>query len=420
MRPKTLDEVVGQIDAVGPGSPLGKLLRSGDASSPQISMVLWGPPGTGKTTLAMLAASSSNSRFVQLSAVTSGIKEVRELIQEAKVNRELNGSSTVLFIDEIHRFSKAQQDGLLPAVENGWITLISATTENPSFAVISALLSRSLLVPLTPVDDDDVEKVIDRALAEDRGLKGAFTMSQEARGHLVRLSGGDVRRALTILEAGSVGNTSGEISLADLENAVAHAVPIYDRDGDQHYDVISAFIKSMRGSDVDASLHYLARMMEAGEDPRFIARRMIILASEDIGMADSQALPLAVAAMEAVAFIGMPEARIVLGHVVTYLALAPKSNRAYLAVDAAIADVRAGLAGPVPLELRDASTKSSKSLGAGMGYVYPHNLPEGVVGFTYAPKEVADKVYYEPSDHGRERQIQDLVDVLNRRLGKTE
>lgn len=420
MRPQTLAEVVGQQDATGPDAPLGKLLRSNDSQAAQISMVLWGPPGTGKTTLAMLAAQHTGANFVQLSAVTSGVKEVREVIEGAKNAKELTGRTTVLFIDEIHRFSKAQQDALLPAVENGWVTLIAATTENPSFAVISALLSRSLLVPLFPVGDQDIVEVVNRALTDSRGLGGRFTMAAESIEHIVRLAAGDVRRALTILEAASVGIGSGEITQSDIENAVAHAVPIYDRDGDQHYDVISAFIKSVRGSDVDAALHYLARMLEAGEDPRFVARRMIILASEDIGMADSQALPLAVAAMESVAFIGMPEARIVLGHVVTYLALAPKSNRAYLAIDAAIADVRAGLAGAVPLPLRDSATKSSRSLGAGEGYRYPHDAPGGIVAFQYAPETVAGRRYYQPSGHGREAQVAAVMAELDSHLGKSE
>lgn len=420
MRPQSIDEVVGQTSVTGPDAPLGKLLRSGDNHAAQISMVLWGPPGTGKTTLAMLAAQHTGANFVQLSAVTSGVKEVREVVDRAKQTQELTGKTTVLFIDEIHRFSKTQQDALLPAVENGWVTLIAATTENPSFAVISALLSRSLLVPLSPVSDEDIADVIRRALDDSRGLGGRYILDDESVGHLVRLAAGDVRRALTILEASSVGIGSGEITRADIENSVAHAVPLYDRDGDQHYDVISAFIKSVRGSDVDAALHYLARMLEAGEDPRFIARRMIILASEDIGMADSQALPLAVAAMEAVAFIGMPEARITLGHVVTYLALAPKSNRVYVAIDAAIADVRAGLAGAVPLPLRDSSTKSARTLGAGEGYKYPHNEPNGIVAFQYAPDEVTDRRYYEPSEHGREKQLSVITEELARRLGKSD
>lgn len=419
MRPQNLNEVVGQGEAIGVDAPLGKLLRADQGSSAQVSLVLWGPPGTGKTTLAMLAAQHRAASFVQLSAVTSGIKEVREVIDSAKVAKEISGTTTVLFIDEIHRFSKTQQDALLPAVENGWITLIAATTENPSFAIISALLSRSLLVPLVPVSDDDIATVINRALTDNRGLANRFTLSQESTRHIVRLAAGDVRRALTILEAASIGLGPGEITQSDIEAVVAHAVPIYDRDGDQHYDVISAFIKSMRGSDVDAALHYLARMLEAGEDPRFIARRMIILASEDIGIADSQALQLAVSAMQAVAFVGMPEARIVLGHVVTYLALAPKSNRAYLAIDAAIADVQAGLAGPVPLPLRDSATKSSRLLGAGEGYQYPHDAPEGVVAFQYAPHEVANRSYYHPSTHGREFQAGGIWTELAIKLGKT-
>jgi putative ATPase len=330
--------------------------------------------------------------------------------------RDLYGRSTVLFLDEIHRFSKAQQDALLPGVENGWVILIAATTENPSFSVIAPLLSRSLLLTLTALSDDDLGTVVDRAVEDPRGLDGSIRLAPAARSSIIRLASGDARRALTALEAAAYaattpaaeGEDTDEVPTVTAElvaETVDRALLRYDRQGDEHYDVISAFIKSVRGSDVDAALHYLARMIEAGEDPRFIARRIIILASEDIGMADPQALVVAVAAADAVQLIGMPEGRIPLAQAVVHLSLAPKSNAAYLAVDAAIADVRAGRMGRVPPHLRDAHYFGAKKLGHGKGYQYPHDDELGVVAQQYPPDELRNTRYYTPTEHGNERDV---------------
>lgn len=418
MRPKSLAEVVGQEHVLGEQSPLGRML-SGEGAPTRSSLILWGPPGTGKTTLAMLVARATGDRFVELSAVTAGVKEVRAVIQAAKLELELRSRGTVLFIDEVHRFSKTQQDALLPAVENGWVTLVAATTENPSFAVIAPLLSRSLLVPLRSLEDEDVAAVITHAVTAENGLAGRITISEEALRHLVRIGGGDARRALTILESAAASvQSGGSVEVEGIEQAVAHAVPRYDRDGDQHYDVTSALIKSVRGSDVDAALHYLARMVVAGEDPRFIARRLVILASEDIGMADPSALQTAIAAMHAVSFIGLPEARITLAHAVVHLSLAPKSNRVYTAINAAIADVEAGLAGAVPAPLRDGSSSAARSQGAGEGYRYPHDEEAGIAAFQYAPTAVADKQYYQPTTRGAEVRAAELNIGIRKSLGR--
>src|ERR1700691_221080 len=377
MRPRNLDEGIGQRHLVGAGTPFRKLI---DNDAP-MSLLLWGPPGTGKTTLAYVVSQVTSRRFVEISAVSAGVKDVRAAVEAARRTLGMSGMQTVLFIDEVHRFSKTQQDALLPAVENRWVSFIGATTENPFFSVVSPLLSRSLLLTLQPLSDDDVREVISRALSDPRGLGGAVTMDDEAADHLVRLAGGDARRALTYLEAAALGiPAGGRIDVAALERAVDRAAVRYDRDGDQHYDVISAVIKSMRGSDVDAALHYLARMIAAGEDPRFIARRLIVHASEDVGMADPTALQTAVAAAHAVEFIGLPEAR----------------------VNAAEADVKAGLIGGVPSHLRDAHYPGAKRLGHGQGYVYPHDLPEGIVTQQHAPDVIDGRAYYEPSNHGME------------------
>jgi putative ATPase len=397
MRPRTLDEVIGQRHLTAAGTPFRKLIEN-DAA---MSLVLWGPPGTGKTTLAYVVSQVTKRRFTEISAVTAGVKDVRAAIDAAKQALAFNGRQTLLFVDEVHRFSKTQQDALLPAVENRWVSFIGATTENPSFSVVSPLLSRSLLLTLQPLDDEDIKELITRALAdEERGLGGQVAMDDEALGHLVRLAGGDGRRALTYLEAAALGTDA--IDTHTLERAVDKAAVRYDRDGDQHYDVISAFIKSMRGSDADAALHYLARMIEAGEDPRFIARRLIVHASEDVGMADPTALQTAVAAAQAVEFVGLPEARINLAQAVIHIALAPKSNAVVKAIGAAQADVQAGLIGSVPNHLRDAHYPGASRLGHGKGYVYPHDLPGGIVGQQYAPDEVNGRAYYEPSSHGME------------------
>jgi putative ATPase len=412
MRPRTLAEVVGQRHLTEPGSPLHALV-AGDGT---VSVILWGPPGTGKTTLASLLSSATGRRFVELSAVTAGVKDVREVVERARDERALYGHGTVLFVDEVHRFSKTQQDALLPAVENGWVTLIAATTENPSFSVVAPLLSRSLLLTLRSLDDADIREVIERAAAAPQGLADAVSLTDEARDHLVRIAGGDARRALTSLEAAALVVGTGTITVEDVERAVQQAAVRYDRDGDQHYDVISAFIKSVRGSDVDAALHYLARMIEAGEDPRFLARRVVILASEDIGLADPSALQAATAAAAAVAHLGMPEARYALAQATIHLALAPKSNAVAVAIDSALADVRRGLLGQVPAHLRDAHYRGATSLGHGIGYRYPHDEPAGIAAQQYAPDPVQGRRYYSPTAHGAEARWAEVLDRLRAAL----
>lgn len=409
MRPANIEEVVGQDHLLQAGSPLARLITPPtEGDLPPSSVIMWGPPGTGKTTLAYLVARSSGRAFQELSAVTAGVKDVRAVVEGARRKLTATGEETVLFIDEVHRFSKSQQDALLPAVENRWVTLIAATTENPSFSVIAPLLSRSILLTLKPLTTEGVEELVDRALRDPRGLGGRFTVGEDAREYLIRLAGGDGRKALTTLEAaaGTVeSNRSNLIELADIEKAIDIAAVRYDRAGDQHYDVASAFIKSMRGSDVDAALHYLARMIAAGEDPRFIARRVVIAAAEEVGMADPTALQVAVAAAEAVNFIGMPEGRIPLAQAVVHIATAPKSNAAYRAIDAAIADVNAGKIGSIPLHLRDAHYPGAKDLGHGVGYEYSHDAPHGVGRQTYLPEGLVGQRYYKPTQRGFEHTI---------------
>ncbi|MDQ1626232.1 MAG: putative ATPase [Actinomycetota bacterium] len=422
MRPRTLDEVVGQDHLLVEGSPLRRLVSGDEGVAGPASVILWGPPGTGKTTLAYLVSTAAGRAFVELSAVNAGVKDVRAVIQTARRESGMTGRETVLFIDEVHRFSKTQQDALLPAVENRWVVLVAATTENPYFSIVSPLLSRSLLLTLSPLDDEGVAEVIRRAVSEPQGLGGSIALSPEAEAHLLRIAGGDARRALTALEAAAgaaLAKGADTLDVETLESAVDRAALRYDRDGDQHYDVISAFIKSMRGSDVDAALHYLARMIEAGEDPRFIARRLVILASEDVGLADPTALPVAVAAAEAVALIGMPEARINLAQAVIHLALAPKSNAVILAVDAALDDVRRGLAGPVPPHLRDAHYPGAVKIGSGKGYAYPHDEPGGVAAQQYAPDAVLGRTYYRPTRYGAESRLADLWERLRTLLRAT-
>ncbi|MCU1531142.1 MAG: replication-associated recombination protein [Arthrobacter sp.] len=416
MRPRTLDDVVGQQHLLGQGSPLRQLAAGTDATGPAgpSSLILWGPPGTGKTTLAHVIAKGPGRKFVELSAITAGVKDVRRVMDEALTARDLFKTTTVLFLDEIHRFNKAQQDALLPGVENRWVVLVAATTENPSFSVVSPLLSRSLLLTLRPLTDADIEALLLRALGDVRGLNGRVELSAEALAHLVRLSGGAARRALTALEA-AAGVAFGDaddaadavvtVELKHTERALDVASVRYDRAGDQHYDVASAFIKSIRGSDVDAALHYLARMLEAGEDPRFVARRIVISAAEDVGMADPTALQTAVAAAQAVQLIGMPEGRIMLAEAVVHLATAPKSNAAYLGINKAIADVRAGLGNGIPAHLRDAHYPGSKQLGHGQGYKYAHDAPHSVAAQQYPPDDLVGRDYYEPTANGVEREI---------------
>lgn len=415
MRPNSLAELVGQQHLLKPGSPLQALAAKavpGDKKS-SVSVILWGPPGTGKTTIAQLVARLSGRRFVELSAITAGVKDVREVMERARADRDAYGVNTVLFLDEIHRFSKAQQDALLPGVENGWIVLIAATTENPSFSVISPLLSRSLLLTLTSLEDSDIITLLSRAISAPQGLKDSIRANPDVLAQIALLANGDARRALTVLEASATvaaGTESKPGHVPDLlpehiEGAMDRALVRYDKDGDQHYDVISAFIKSVRGSDADAATHYLARMIEAGEDPRFIARRLIILAAEDIGLADPQALPLAVAAAEAVAMIGMPEGRIPLAEATIYLAMAPKSNSAYNAINAALDDVRSGIFGDVPKPLRSSNHAGAKGAGAGVGYLYPHDDPKSVVPQRYLADKTLNRSYYQPKDIGVEREL---------------
>ena len=475
MRPRTIDEVLGQDHLLTPGSPLRVLAGENAGPAGPSSVILYGPPGTGKTTLAHVIARAPGRKFVELSAITAGVKDVRAVMDQALLDRDMYGTTTVLFLDEIHRFTKAQQDALLPGVENRWVILVAATTENPSFSIISPLLSRSLLLRVHSLEQSDIERLIDRALADPRGFGGAAVIDADARAHLAAVSGGDARRSLTSLEAaaaiafseaeqasaetagsqheGNLTETSetdlaendparpdsaqsdptegsadpaGEkgpepaapvrITLAHAVEAVDRAAIRYDRSGDQHYDVVSAFIKSMRGSDADAAVHYLARMLEGGEDPRFVARRIMILASEDIGLADPQALQVATAAAQSVALVGMPEARIILSQAVIYCALAPKSNAAYNAINRAIADVRAGASGQVPVHLRDAHYAGAKQFGHGDGYIYAHDAPGHVAAQQYLPDTLRGTVYYEPTQHGFERTLTERRERIRRIL----
>ena len=412
MRPRSLDEVVGQAHLLRPGAPLRRLVEGGAAAS----VLLHGPPGTGKTTLAQLLAGAGNRHFVALSALSSGVRELRAVIDDARYRRD-RGQQTVLFVDEVHRFSKTQQDALLGAVEDRLVLLVAATTENPSFSVVAPLLSRSLVLALQPLSDDDLRTLLRRAVAEPRGLGGAVTLVPEAEDALVRLASGDARRALTALEAAADGVVAAGESTVDVlavERAVTEATVRYDRAGDQHYDVISAFIKSIRGSDPDAALHYLARMLVAGEDPRFVARRLMVHASEDVGLADPTALPAAVAAAQVVQLVGLPEARIALAQVTLHLATAPKSNAVVTAIDAAMSDVRAGAAGPVPPHLRDGHYAGAQKLGNAIGYRYPHDVEGAVLAQQYPPDALVGRDYYRPTTHGAERVLAERLPKLRR------
>ncbi|MGB5112835.1 MAG: replication-associated recombination protein A [Mycobacterium sp.] len=412
MRPATLDDVVGQQHLLKPGSPLRRLVEGSGAAS----VILYGPPGTGKTTLASLISGATGRRFEALSALSAGVKEVRAVIETAR-HAAIRGQQTVLFIDEVHRFSKTQQDALLAAVENRIVLLVAATTENPSFSVVAPLLSRSLILQLHPLGADDIRAVLQRAADDERGLGGKVAIDDDALELLVTLSAGDARRALTALE---VASEAGElISVEVVEQSLDQAAVRYDRDGDQHYDVISAFIKSVRGSDVDAALHYLARMLTAGEDPRFLARRLVILASEDIGMADPMALQTAVAAAQTVALIGMPEAQLTLAHATVHLATAPKSNAVTTALGAAMGDIRAGKAGLVPAHLRDGHYSGAQKLGNGVGYKYAHDAPGGVAAQQYPPDDLVGVDYYQPTSYGAEREIASRLEKLRAIIRRT-
>ena len=415
MRPANLDEVVGQDHLLQPGSPLRRLVEGSGVAS----VILYGPPGSGKTTLAALISQATDRRFEALSALSAGVKEVRAVIDLAR-RAAAHGEQTVLFIDEVHRFSKTQQDALLSAVENRVVLLVAATTENPSFSVVAPLLSRSLILQLQPLTPDDIRTVVQRAIDDSRGLAGRVQVEPDAVDLLVRLAAGDARRALTALEVAS--EASDRVSVETIEQSLDKAAVRYDRDGDQHYDVISAFIKSVRGSDVDAALHYLARMLVAGEDPRFIARRLMILASEDIGMADPTALQTAVAAAQTVQLIGMPEAQLTLAHATVHLATAPKSNAVTTALAAAMDDIKAGKAGLVPPHLRDGHYSGAAALGNAQGYKYSHDDPDGIVAQQYPPNELVGVDYYRPTGRGGEREIAGRLDrlraIIRRAKGK--
>ena len=421
LRPTNIQDLLGQQHLLSSGSPLARLIAGQEKHI--TSVLLYGPPGSGKTTLAKMIAHSGSRAFVELSAVSSGVAQVRELLSDAEHRLKDESVETVLFIDEVHRFSKAQQDALLPGVENRWVTLVAATTENPSFSIISPLLSRSIVLTLRPIPDTDIATLIDRAITDARGLNGEVTISPQAKDSLVRLAAGDARRALTYLEA-AAGASTGEITAEVLGRAVDRVIENYDRGGDSHYDVASAFIKSIRGSDVDASLHYLARMLESGEDPRFIARRIMISASEDVGIADPGALGLAVAAAQAVALVGMPEARIILAQAVTYLACAPKSNAAYLAIESAIADLRSSKGGPVPPHLRDAHSgalRDSQIIAEreSTAYIYPHDIELGVAQQQYLPDALVGTQYYHPTTHGYEARVKTALEQIRKMLRKS-
>ncbi len=401
MRPRTLGEFIGQEDVVGSGTVLREAIENDTLSS----LLLYGPAGTGKTSLARIIANTTESEFSEISAVSSGVADIRKVIEQASDRLAFSGQRTILFVDEIHRFSKSQQDALLHAVEDRLIVLVGATTENPFFEVNAPLISRSRIVELHALDDGDIDTIISGALADERGLAAAVALDTEARDHIVRTAGGDARVALTTLEivaANVLARGEAEITLEDVSAATLKRPVRYDKGGDVHYDVVSAFIKSMRGGDPDAAVYWLARMIHAGEDPKFIARRIMILASEDIGNADPQALLVAEAAVKATEFIGLPECRINLSQAVVYMALAPKSNASYLAIDAALADVEKGPSAEVPMHLRDRSYRGARELGRGDGYVYPHDHPEHAPGQAYLPENLADRRYFDPGEVGWE------------------
>lgn len=417
MRPRNLEEFLGQEHLVGPGKMLRRLIESDNLSS----LILWGPPGAGKTTLARIIANATRSRFVFFSAILSGVKDIRQIVREAEEDQALNGRKTILFVDEIHRFNKSQQDAFLPYVENGTLTVVGATTENPSFEVIAPLLSRCKVLVLNPLRKEEIERVLEHAVRDrERGL-GALELklNGDALSFIAEQSEGDARIALNTLETASRLAAGSDIDLETAREAVQKKPLLYDKGGEEHYNVISAFIKSMRGSDPDAALYWLARMLESGEDPLFILRRMVILASEDIGNADPRALQLAVAALQGFQLVGLPEGRIVIAQAVTYLATAPKSNASYVGIDEALAEVRKSGALPVPLHVRNAPTRLMKELGYHKGYRYDHDYAGGYGGQEHLPERLAGKKYYRPAGHGYEKYICERMDMLKKKGGKS-
>ncbi|MCX7622531.1 MAG: replication-associated recombination protein A [Thermomicrobium sp.] len=416
MRPRTLDEIVGQEHVLGPGSLLRRMIEEDRL----VSLILWGPPGCGKTTIARVIAEQTRAVFVSLSAVTAAVADVRRAVQEAKERLGQYGQRTIVFIDEIHRFNRAQQDALLPAVEDGTIVLIGATTENPSFEVNAPLLSRCRVVVLEPLSDEAVRTLLVRALTDrERGLGGVpVEVAPEALDAIVNLANGDARTALNTLELAVAGARDGRVTLEIVRQAAMRRASVYDRAGDAHYDTISALHKAIRGSDPDAALYWLARMLENGEDPLFIARRLVRAASEDVGLADPHALVLAVAAQHAVHFIGLPEGALALAEAVVYLALAPKSNALYRAYEAARRDVVETRNDPVPLHLRNAPTSLMRELGWGSGYRYPHDEPDAIGRQEYLPPRLRGRRYYEPTDRGWETRLRERLAAIRARRGE--
>jgi len=416
MRPRNIAEFKGQTHLLGQGKILRRLIESDQISS----LILWGPPGAGKTTLARIIANATQSHFIFFSAILSGVKDLRQIVKDAEEELIASGKRTILFVDEIHRFNKAQQDAFLPYVEKGLLTIIGATTENPSFEVITPLLSRCKVLVLNPLGKEDIEDILRNALTDkDRGLGNTgVSLSEEVLPFIAEQAEGDARIALNTLETAARLTTDNIIDLDTVREAVQKKPLMYDKGGEEHYNVISAFIKSMRGSNPDSALYWLARMLEAGEDPLFILRRMVILASEDIGNADPRALQLAIAALQGFQFVGMPEGRLIIAQAVTYLATAPKSNASYVGIDEALAEVRKSGALPVPLHVRNAPTRLMKDLGYHKGYKYAHNFKEGFVEQEYLPEQIAGKKFYRPAGHGYEKYINERMEFLRKKNTK--